>query len=74
LYLTPRIILKEQVEGKFEDIFSEIFSEKDLRFFRIEKPEKKNIKQLKFFLETWGESRVLVLSINNYPPSTPRTL
>lgn len=70
LYLTPRIILKGQVEDKFEDIFSKILDRNRLRFFRIEKPEERIIERLKFFLGVWGENenRVLVLII------TPKAL
>lgn len=65
LYLTPRIILKGQVEDKFEDIFSKILDRNRLRIFRIEKPEERIIERLKFFLGVWGENenRVLVLII-----------
>jgi len=63
LYLTPRKVLKDQVEDRFEDIFQIFETPKGLPIFRVDKPESDMVGWLKFFLEDWAEDSILIVII-----------
>ncbi|MEM2188026.1 MAG: DEAD/DEAH box helicase family protein [Nitrososphaerota archaeon] len=65
LYLTPRIILKRQVEERFDEIFQIFKDPYKGGPFRIERPKNDILGFLKFYFGKWGEveDRILILII-----------
>jgi len=60
LYLTPRIILKGQVEERLNDFLENnprFQSNAGLSYFRVERPQEDIVETLRFFFEIWGGER-----------------
>ena len=68
-YLTPRKILRGQVEDKFDNIFQtfkrmypvEVYPMKERRVFNVQNLQKEVSERLRYYLTTWQGNEILIL-------------